>query len=236
MLDGATSPRNVVVPHQIVIYYKSKRPTEVRLMPQGVQLLAGNVAAGGVTGASFVNRYELFWSCGENGNIQNEQASIPTSCAPGLHINATIRFPQCIAVQPNGDPVLSSSDFVSHTLLIDDQNPCPSSHPYRVPQITYLVYWPNGTDGSGAGVANWRLSSDKSGTGAVPGGSLHGDWLGGWNQGAAKKWTDGCFDPLNVGAGPRNCSNGQTGTDRRFPQMNATNAYEGPNFFLKLPE
>ncbi len=53
---------------------------------------------------------------------------------------------------------------------------------------------------------------------------------------AVKKWTDGCFDPLNVGAGPRNCSNGQTGTDRRFPQMNATNAYEGPNFFLKLPE
>jgi len=87
------------------------------------------------------------------------------------------------------------------------------------------------TDGAGAGVDGWRLSSDSG----IPGGSLHGDWLGGWNEVAIEKWIDGCFDPGGEFSGPRNCSGGQTGrngTGRAFRRVSNLNDYTGENFLL----
>jgi hypothetical protein len=237
LLDGSASPRNVVIPDEIVIYYKSKS-RNVKPLPRGLQLLGGNVLPGGVPGATFTadmygNYYDLFWSCGASGDIRNAGSSIPTNCRPGDSINATIRFPQCIAVDADNQPVLSSPDHLSHTLHIDDQQECPASHPFRIAEISYLVYFPNGSDGAGAGVSQWRLSSDM-GTG-VPGGSLHGDWFGGWNDEALKTWHEGCVNPVDRALDPRNCSQGQTGTPRSFRRVSPLNDYTGPNFML-LPE
>jgi hypothetical protein len=236
LLDSATAPRNVVVPDEIVLYYKSKS-RNVRPLPRGLQLLGGNVQPGGVPGTTFTADiyniyYDLFWSCGASGAIRNAGSSIPTNCGPQDSINATIRFPQCIAVDASGQPVLSSADHVSHTKRINDQQECPASHPYRIAEISYLVYFPNGSDGAGAGVSQWRLSSDAPG---FPGGSLHGDWLGGWNDEALKTWHDGCLNPVDRSADPRNCSQGQTGTARSFRRVSPLNDYTGPNFKL-LPE
>lgn len=63
----------------------------------------------------------------------------------------------------------------------------------------------------------------------VPGGTLHADWIGGWNDQTMDLWTDGC-----VKAG-RNCSYGQTGTSRKLAKINNLANYEGP-YFLPVGE
>ncbi len=229
LLTSKHSPRSIVVPDDIVIYYKSHRPKDVNPLPAGIQFLAGNVSPGAVMQHSFTPNGQLFWSCGRSGSISSISGTIPTNCKAGEYINATISFPQCLAIDRNGNPVLSSPDFMSHARMVSNTAPCPASHPYRVPQISYLVYFPNGTDGAGAGVSNWVLSSDHG----VPGGSLHGDWLGGWHDSAIQKWIDGCYDPTGSFSGPRNCSIGQTGRNgshRQFRRVSRLNDYDGPNF------
>jgi hypothetical protein len=211
MYAGAASPnRQLVLPKSITIYYKSYRPNEVNALPQGVEFLSGNIAPGGVPGTSFAANPNLTWGCYEpdRGLIVEERAVIPTDCTAAQTIIAIIQFPECIAVDGNGQPVLRSADHLSHTKMIENIDPCPASHPYRVPQISYLVQWPNlGT----AAVKKWRLSCDAGFNGAnppTPGGCLHADWIGGWNAPTMDAWITGCH---KSSSGPRNCSNGQTG-------------------------
>jgi len=230
MIEKSTGVERAVVPDAIVLYYKSYRPYEVHPMPQGLQMLSGNVKAGGSPGASFNWDDDLLWSCGNNGFPTNKQSTIPTNCAANEPINAQIHFPNCLAVDGKGNPVLSSADHLSHTYRVAEPNACPASHPYRIPQISYLLYWPNGTDGKGAGVSTWRLSSDST----TPGGSLHGDWLGGWNKKTAQNWIDGCFDPSGNFSGPRNCSIGQTGQNKLNRSLSRVEDFAGNNF-LTLP-
>lgn len=233
LLDTGGGETHVVIPDAIIIYYKSRRPSEVHPMPKGLELLGGNVAPGGLTGADFGWTPDLFWSCGNSGFSHDYQGRIPLGCPPGEPINATLSFPQCVAVDDRGQPRLSSSDHASHVARVDDTEPCPASHPYRIPHLSYLLYWPNGRDGNGAGVEDWRLSSDL--VGGTPGGSLHGDWFGGWHQAASDAWIAGCFDPAGEHAGPRNCSQGQTGqngTGRSFRRVSPLNDYEGDNLML----
>lgn len=214
MLDG---DGNVVVPRLMTLYYKSHRPQDVELLPQGVQMLAGNVDAdsGGMPRDSFKYRESLHWGCSDGSQARQLSALIPgtpgtRACPSGWPIQATIQFPQCFAVDSNGDPVLTSDDFVSHTYHLENapkgqRSDCPGSHPYRTVQISYLVTWDNP---AGMGERGWHLSSDSDIH--LPGGTLHADWLGAWNDDAQTVWLDGCI------RAERNCSQGQTGTARRF--------------------
>lgn len=209
LLDGKG---NAVVPDKIIIYYKTKDPSTVTAMPQGLQMIAGNTTA-----ESFETNRRLHWSCGRSGHAYNLTNRIP-DCG-GDAINAAVGFPNC------WDGVnLSAPDLTSHLTWVNDHEDCPSSHPRRLPTITILLYWP-GVDS----VDGWHLSSDRSGGfNAPPGGTLHADWWGGWNDEAMDLWIDGCMKAS------RNCSFGQTGTDRQFSQLNGGNEYEGNNL-LPLP-
>lgn len=260
MIAGSGPSRKIVMPKQILLYYKSQKPLEVQGLPVGIQLLVGNVAGYG-NGINFDDGEWLSWGCynSATGIAQQLSSTIPgadaigtandaPACPDGMDIRATIQFPQCIATDnglSTGEPVLTNPDFVSHTHMLYNftfnyglqNDDCPASHPYRVPQISYLINWENP---AGLAESSWRLSSDQ-GSGnaqvAYPGGSLHGDWLGGWNPKAIDSWMDGCFNPA-----PRNCSLGQTGqngTGRRFKPITGTNLsgmnYIGPQL-LDDPE
>jgi len=209
LLDGQG---NAVVPDQIILYYKTKFPESVTAMPQGLQMLAGNFDA-----ESFESSEFLHWSCGSNGKSYNHTNRIP-DCG-GDYINASIVFPNC------WDGVnLGSDDFVSHLTYADDQSPCPASHPRRMPKISILIYWP-GVDS----VDGWHLSSDETGGfNGPPGGTLHADWWGAWNDETMDLWIEGCMQAS------RNCSYGQTGSSRQLAGLNQTESYEGENF-LPLP-
>jgi hypothetical protein len=209
LLDGRG---NAVVPDQIILYYKTKDPSRVQPMPQGLQMLAGNTDS-----ETFQTSDTLSWGCGPNGRHYNKTNRIPN--CNGDTINASIVFPNCWDGKNKG-----SSDFKSHLRTVKDNERCPSSHPVRMPKISILVYWP-GTNS----VAGWHLSSDRTGGfNAPPGGTLHADWWGGWNDDAMNLWINGCM------RAQRNCSFGQTGTSRQLAGLNPLERYEGNNF-IPLP-
>ena len=259
MYDGPLGKRNLAIPHTITLYYKSHRPWEVQPLPAGIQLLIGNVNAGGTVNKSFTPSDSLHWGCYEPsaGQTVTKSPTIPgtggtAACPSGQDIQATIQFPQCLATddgKATGNPVLTHQDFLSHTKRVNNNDPCPASHPYRVPQISYLIRWKN----PGASISTWRLSCDEgfeSASPPTPGGCLHGDWLGGWNEFAIQTWIDGCFDPdtnpaggmftnkgVNNFGGPRNCSIGQLGHNKHyldngkaisFDRVSKLNDYTGP--------
>ena len=210
LLDGQG---NAVVPDSIILYYKTTFPDRVQPMPQGLQMLAGNVAA-----ESFEASDQLHWSCGPNGGAYNKANTIP-DCG-GDYVNATIQFPNC------WDGVnLGVDDFQSHLVFGADQVPCPASHPVRLPQISVLLYYPGDLSTEG-----WRLASDDLDSfNGLPGGTLHADWWGAWNDETMDLWISGCMRAA------RNCSFGQTGTDIQLAGLNDREIYEGPNL-LPLPK
>jgi len=209
LLDGKG---NVIVPDSIILYYKTKVPSVIQEMPQGLKIIAGNGSH-----TPFTASQRLAWACGNSGTSYNRSNQIP-NCG-GDTINATIVFPNC------WDGVnLDSSDHRSHMTYATEANPCPSSHPVRLPQISILLYYP-GT----SSVAGWHLSADRhGGANMPPGSSLHADWWGGWNDDAMALWTNGCMRAA------RNCSFGQTGTNRQLARLNGLQRYEGPNV-LPIP-
>lgn len=209
LLDGRG---NAVVPEKIIIYYKTTRPGQVHPLPQDLKIIAGNPDRD-----SFEASNELFWSCGKNGHAYNKTNRIP-DCG-GDVINASIVFPQCWDGH-NFD----SADHRSHMVSVNTEVDCPGGHPIRFPQISILVYWPGQPS-----VDGWHLSSDRSGGfNSGPGATLHADWWGGWNDDAMNLWIDGCMRAA------RNCSFGQTGTDRALVRINNLQNYPGP-YILPLP-
>jgi hypothetical protein len=209
MLDGKG---NIVVPDQIILYYKTKHPSETVAMPQGLKMIAGNPR-----NESFTANQRLGWSCGASGTSYNKSNRIPNNCGSDP-INAYIQFPFCWDGKN-----LDSSDHMSHMAYVNDNQSCPASHPVRLPQITILLYFPAGnTDG-------WYVSSDRAnGFNTGPGATLHADWFGGWNEPAMNLWIDGCI------RASRNCSYGQTGTSRMFAKLNNLQIYDGNNV-LPMP-
>lgn len=209
LLDGKG---NTIVPDAIILYYKTKFPGQVSPMPQGLQMLAGNF-----DGESFDTSDRLHWSCGGSGAAYNKTNRIP-DCGND-YVNATIQFPSCWDGQN-----LGSSDFVSHLDFGSDHEPCPASHPVRLPRISILLYYP----GVGS-VDGWHLASDDTGGfNGPPGGTLHADWWGAWNDEAMELWINGCM------RASRNCSFGQTGTAIQLAGVSDRDVYEGENF-LPLP-
>jgi len=209
VLDGKG---NAVVPDQIILYYKTTMPSQTVAMPQGLKMVAGNT-----TSESFTAGQRLGWSCGASGTSYNKSNRIPNNCGSDP-VNAYIQFPNCWDGRN-----LDSSDHISHMFFADDNQSCPGSHPVRLPQISILLYFPAGN------TSGWYLSSDRSGgfnTG--PGATLHADWFGGWNDDAMNLWINGCI------RASRNCSYGQTGTNRMFAKLNDHQDYKGNNF-LPLP-
>jgi len=51
--------------------------------------------------------------------------------------SVTVHFGNCLKVNASGQPILDSVDHKSH--IVDRRaNACPSTHPYRIPRISYL--------------------------------------------------------------------------------------------------
>jgi hypothetical protein len=177
MVDNATGA--VVAPDEMVIYYKSGyggvRPADVRAMPTGLRMIAGNMA-------SVAPQAHVSWECEDLGYASRTD-QIP-DCAAGDRVLMMLEFPQC------WDGVnLDSADHKSHMAYPTGRG-CPSTHPVPIPVISYNVY----TEvGAGHDTATWRLSSDTVDDPELPGGySAHGDWFDGWDAGVRDAWIRGC--------------------------------------------
>lgn len=144
----------VVIPESIFVYYKSFGGpgfdrTTLKPIPVGLEMLASrNVANAGP------------WHFKVGGN----QA-----------VQLSIGFPQCLQVDASGAPVLSSQDNTSHLSYASGGGPtdCPASHPYRIPQLIYIIRYDIPFS------SNWSLASDSPGS--AKGHSLHADYIAAWD-------------------------------------------------------
>lgn len=150
-----------MVPERVFAYYKSFGTTpsfdrnQIKPIPNGLQMLAT---------LDINNSGPWNFNVGQ-GRSQNE-------------LLLGMNFPTCLQVDSAGKPVLLSADNRSHLSYASGSgqtsSDCPASHPYRIPQLSYKVYYnvdPN---------SRWYLSSDASPE--SQGQSLHGDYFASWDK------------------------------------------------------
>jgi hypothetical protein len=82
----------------------------------------------------------------------------------------TMHFPDCVR-KSNGSPVLDSANHMSHTVF-SKKGRCPSTHPYRIPRISYLIQYAGRVSAStqvSRGASKWGRYAD----------AMHADYLAG---------------------------------------------------------
>lgn len=160
----------VVLPTSINNYYKSwiSNRKQIKPIPAGLQILTNDKIKGS-SGVVVSNVDRELWA-----------GTIRISGKDGLTIE--IIFPDCLAIDKEGNPVLSSPGGVKHVAYSSGR--CPISHPYAIPQLTQTIYWDNVLFES-----DWYLASDKMAN-AAKGTTAHADYIAGWTEEAAQIMSD----------------------------------------------
>lgn len=139
------------------VYYRGPEANDstIKDIPRGLQLIARN------TSGNTVN--EVMYNCGAGpGNTTPVQATPPYSCTKNWATH--IFFPRCY----DGSGILTAE----HTIYGPNRKSCPSTHPYRIPEISYIIGHPNG-DGK---IPNpLRVSGDNGAW--LPYTSMHADYF-----------------------------------------------------------
>ncbi|MGR3527411.1 MAG: DUF1996 domain-containing protein [Paracoccaceae bacterium] len=160
----------VVLPTLINLYYKSWVTDRRRIkpVPAGLQILANDKVKGsnGVV-VSTIDR-ELW------------RGTIRIFDLNGVTIE--ISFPDCIAVNKDGSPILTSQGGSDHVAYSSGR--CPLSHPYLIPQLTQIVNWSDVPFDS-----DWYLASDMMNN-APKGTTAHADYMAGWTEESARIMAD----------------------------------------------
>jgi hypothetical protein len=188
-------------------YYKSGydgvASEDVEWFPEGLRMIAGDVMStspqpGGASGI-------IAWDC-INGSQADSyylsisyRSSIPTDCPPGKNVQLRVKFPQCVAVDVAGLPILDSpnhKDHMAYPLGWPDLG-CPSTHPFEVPEIIVHWRWPVPPQGA----QYMRLGSDMYDWAIPAGYSAHSDWWNGWAPTVGEMLEQWCY---NRGADCRN--------------------------------
>jgi len=157
----------VMLPEAAITYYKSFRNNEsfvrqtIQPIPNGLQMIADHDVDN--TGR---------W------NLDHHRAKVRGVDVVRFHI----AFPQCIAVDAAGEPVLSHPDN-EHVIYAKASyrtaNNCPLSHPYRIPQVIYNVRFALDPD------EGWSLSSKH-----MDDQRLHADYIAAWDVESMNRITD----------------------------------------------
>jgi hypothetical protein len=169
MID--TSNGMPLKPEFLLVYYKTQRSDTIEYMPEGLRIVAKPTA----------NQVTTRYTCNESYESRKDLEIVP--CNQGGTVQVIIDFPNCWDGRN-----LDSADHQSHMAYTIWSESCPASHPVRLPNITYTVHYPVET---AAGTQHWRLSSDHAN--AIPGSSLHADWMNGWDKEFEIKFIDNCL-------------------------------------------
>ncbi|MFD1195071.1 DUF1996 domain-containing protein [Seohaeicola saemankumensis] len=160
----------VVLPTVINLYYKSwvTDRRQIKPIPAGLQILTNDKVKGS-SGVVVSTVDEELW-----------RATIRVFDHDGVTIE--IKFPDCVAVNKDGSPVLTSPGGSKHVAYSSGR--CPLSHPYLIPQLTQTIHWSDVPFDS-----DWYLSSDMMKK-APKGTTAHADYMAGWTEKSAQIMAD----------------------------------------------
>jgi hypothetical protein len=188
-----TSTMTIVAEEQFMKYYKSGYngilPHQLRTIPNGFTMITGSASNTEKKGPVQHKCDGVDPATGLPTPPQQSQ-EIP-NCPVGTRMVTEIPFPQCVAVDADGNPLLDSpnhKDHVSFTVQRPDLPAselrygkwCPTTHPYPIPEVRFVITYPKVTVQDQ--MKNWRLSSDmywKDANGnVIPGGRTgHADYV-----------------------------------------------------------
>jgi Domain of unknown function (DUF1996) len=158
-----------VRPSKAQFYYVMRGYENIRPLPSGLRMIAGNAQA-----VRPQSHRVVYWACGGRGGVRSAPASAVPRCPQTLFLELHVNYPDCWDGRR-----LDSPDHVSHVAHSTNYR-CPASHPVKLPLIRLNVRYP--TQG-GAGVT---LAS---------GGQLsgHADLFNAWDQAALTRLVNECF-------------------------------------------
>ncbi|WP_062213192.1 DUF1996 domain-containing protein [Streptomyces sp. NBRC 109706] len=160
-----------------VIYYKSgvRDHTSVRAFPTGLRYVVGNPMQ---TAEEFGNHpgYVKGWECGDD----YENVEFPTNCPAGSQLNVRYQAPSCWDGRHLDSP--NHQDHMAYTVVENNQNVCPDSHPVAVPMIEFKMAFP--VDGDTSQV---RLASG-------PAYSFHYDFFNNWDEATLEAMVSHCIN------------------------------------------
>ncbi len=183
-----TESGKLLASDSLIIYYKvgyQSNPANIREIPQGLRMIAGNKNATSDQG------YAVEYSC-ESRYVGS--GSIPDCNTNGSdRVNLHINFPACW----NGRD-LDSPDHQSHMAYpifsnATNGSKCPSTHPYQIPTITEIFTW---KIPAGSVMSKWRLTNEMTTLSASSRGGYgaHADWMYGWNAEVHKAFVVNCLN------------------------------------------
>ena len=164
-------------------YYRSggKPPQDVLPPPAGLKVVPN----------THVN-----WRCS---GVTAVSPSPPTRCSSGTLV-VSIRFPDCLAEDANGQMLTDSTDHRSHMAYAvnqpDGTKLCPDTHPNPVATLTMEVKFKIGTTSGTV-----KLSSDPQG--APPGSTMHADFFNAWDQQKLTTLVEDCINAYPFTAEPK---------------------------------
>jgi hypothetical protein len=169
-----------VLPAKIILYYKSwvSDRSDIQPVPAGLQILANeNILGANAPVVARPNTPSDTW-----GTPFRVTDGVAGHIDSGVGIAMTVNFPNCLAVDDNGDPILTSPGGTSHVAYGGAS--CPSSHPYTIPTLTQNIYYADVPYES-----DWYLASDVMND-APKGTTLHADYMAGWTEESAEIMAD----------------------------------------------
>src|SRR5215203_1398563 len=171
-----TNSRGKITPlkaNQTFFYYRAglKDPAAVKPYPAGLKIVT-------------VQGKNVEWRC-QNGTWSTTP---PTQCSNGKLV-VRIFFPDCLAVDSSGQPVVDSADHRMHMVDAGSAG-CPPSHPYPVPRLQTNFQFPIPTTRGKV-----KLSSGVYST-------MHADFFKAWQEGKLEDLVARC-----INAGPFSATN-----------------------------
>ncbi|MGC4756048.1 DUF1996 domain-containing protein [Micromonospora trifolii] len=172
------------------VYYRSlaKNSTGQMPMPNGLRMISGDAKKKKPTPRGATGQfYCAFYGPGDLDGIARSTNGNWPICGGDATLHFMMQFPDCWDGKHLDSP--NHKDHVAY----GSGNSCPTSHPVRIPAITFDIQYP--AKGTPAG---YYLSSDKEGKSAS---SMHGDAFVMWDVNTMNKRTRNCVQ------GRRTCDN-----------------------------
>ncbi|WUR61124.1 DUF1996 domain-containing protein [Micromonospora chokoriensis] len=163
------------------VYYRSlaKNSTGQMPMPNGLRMISGDAKKKKPTPRGATGQfYCAFYGPGDLDGIARSTNGNWPICGGNATLHFMMQFPDCWDGKHLDSP--NHKDHVAY----GSGNGCPSSHPVRIPAITFDIQYP--AKGTPAG---YYLSSDKEGKSAS---SMHGDAFVMWDVNTMNKRTKNC--------------------------------------------